>query len=41
MTATLSRYQRIQKIVASLRTFSRMDEAEMKTVNLHGGSRVP
>ncbi|KYC36901.1 serine/threonine protein kinase [Scytonema hofmannii PCC 7110] len=29
--------ERIQKIVASLRTFSRMDEAEMKTVNLHEG----
>ncbi|GAB4151591.1 MAG: hypothetical protein Fur0046_30940 [Cyanobacteria bacterium J069] len=28
---------RIQKIVASLRTFSRMDEAEMKAVNLHDG----
>ncbi|WP_228035808.1 sensor histidine kinase [Oculatella sp. LEGE 06141] len=27
--------ERIQKIVASLRTFSRMDEAEMKDVNLH------
>jgi PAS domain S-box-containing protein len=26
--------ERIQKIVASLRTFSRMDEAEMKSVNL-------
>ncbi len=29
--------ERIQKIVASLRTFSRMDEAEMKAVNLHDG----
>jgi predicted ATPase/signal transduction histidine kinase/tRNA A-37 threonylcarbamoyl transferase component Bud32 len=29
--------ERIQKIVASLRTFSRMDEAEMKTVNIHDG----
>ncbi|MUG97476.1 AAA family ATPase [Scytonema sp. UIC 10036] len=29
--------ERIQKIVASLRTFSRMDEAEMKSVNLHDG----
>jgi len=28
---------RIQKIVLSLRNFSRMDEAEMKTVNLHDG----
>lgn len=28
---------RIQKIVASLRTFSRMDEAEMKVVDLHEG----
>ncbi len=28
---------RIQKIVASLRTFSRMDEAEFKAVNLHEG----
>ncbi|MDX2232747.1 MAG: PAS domain-containing protein [Leptolyngbyaceae cyanobacterium bins.349] len=28
---------RIQKIVASLRTFSRMDEAEMKAVNIHDG----
>ncbi|MBD1909229.1 MULTISPECIES: PAS domain S-box protein [unclassified Leptolyngbya] len=28
---------RIQKIVASLRTFSRMDEAEMKEVNIHEG----
>ncbi|MFB2938749.1 PAS domain S-box protein [Aerosakkonemataceae cyanobacterium BLCC-F154] len=28
---------RIQKIVASLRTFSRMDEAEMKDVNIHEG----
>jgi signal transduction histidine kinase len=28
---------RIQKIVASLRTFSRMDEAEIKAVNLHEG----
>jgi len=28
---------RIQKIVASLRTFSRMDEAEMKAVNIHEG----
>ncbi|MGP1386817.1 MAG: PAS domain-containing sensor histidine kinase [Thainema sp.] len=28
---------RIQKIVASLRTFSRMDEAEMKEVNIHDG----
>ncbi|MBF1999647.1 MAG: PAS domain S-box protein [Synechococcales cyanobacterium M58_A2018_015] len=29
--------ERIQKIVASLRTFSRMDEAEMKAVDLHDG----
>lgn len=29
--------ERIQKIVASLRTFSRMDEAEMKAVNIHEG----
>ena len=29
--------ERIQKIVASLRTFSRMDEAEMKAVNIHDG----
>jgi two-component system, NtrC family, sensor kinase len=29
--------ERIQKIVASLRTFSRMDEAEIKAVNLHEG----
>ncbi|MBW4654982.1 MAG: PAS domain S-box protein [Kaiparowitsia implicata GSE-PSE-MK54-09C] len=29
--------ERIQKIVASLRTFSRMDEAEFKGVNLHDG----
>ncbi|MBD2092677.1 GAF domain-containing protein [Microcoleus sp. FACHB-1515] len=28
---------RIQKIVASLRTFSRMDEAEVKSVNIHEG----
>ena len=28
---------RIQKIVASLRNFSRMDEAEMKEVNIHDG----
>ncbi len=28
---------RIQKIVASLRTFSRMDEADMKAVNIHDG----
>jgi len=28
---------RIQAIVASLRTFSRMDEAEMKAVNIHDG----
>lgn len=28
---------RIQKIVASLRTFSRMDESEMKAVNIHEG----
>jgi signal transduction histidine kinase len=28
---------RIQKIVASLRTFSRMDEADVKPVNLHDG----
>ena len=28
---------RIQKIVVSLRTFSRMDEAEMKAVNIHDG----
>jgi PAS domain S-box-containing protein len=28
---------RIQKIVASLRNFSRMDEAEMKAVNIHDG----
>jgi signal transduction histidine kinase len=28
---------RIQKIVLSLRNFSRMDEAEMKEVNLHDG----
>ncbi|MEM6424506.1 MAG: PAS domain S-box protein [Cyanobacteria bacterium P01_D01_bin.128] len=28
---------RIQGIVASLRTFSRMDEAEMKAVNIHDG----
>jgi signal transduction histidine kinase len=27
--------ERIQQIVASLRTFSRMDEAEMKAVNIH------
>ena len=29
--------ERIQKIVASLRTFSRMDEAEMKAVDIHEG----
>jgi two-component system, NtrC family, sensor kinase len=29
--------ERIQKIVASLRNFSRMDEAEVKSVNLHEG----
>jgi signal transduction histidine kinase len=29
--------ERIQAIVASLRTFSRMDEAEFKAVNLHEG----
>lgn len=29
--------ERIQKIVASLRTFSRMDEAERKAVNIHEG----
>ncbi|MDL5048335.1 ATP-binding protein [Oscillatoria amoena NRMC-F 0135] len=29
--------ERIQKIVASLRTFSRMDEAELKAVNIHEG----
>lgn len=29
--------QRIQEIVISLRTFSRMDEAEMKEVNIHEG----
>ncbi|MEH1935296.1 MAG: AAA family ATPase [Nostoc sp.] len=28
---------RIRQIVASLRNFSRMDEAEMKTVNIHDG----
>jgi PAS/PAC sensor signal transduction histidine kinase (EC 2.7.13.3) len=28
---------RIQKIVVSLRTFSRMDEAEMKEVDIHDG----
>ncbi len=28
---------RIQQIIASLRTFSRMDEAEMKAVNIHDG----
>jgi PAS domain S-box-containing protein len=29
--------ERIQTIVASLRTFSRMDEADMKAVNIHEG----
>lgn len=29
--------ERIQKIVASLRNFSRMDEAEKKVVNVHEG----
>ncbi|WP_449418489.1 PAS domain S-box protein [Phormidium nigroviride] len=29
--------ERIQQIVTSLRTFSRMDEAEMKEVNIHEG----
>jgi signal transduction histidine kinase len=29
--------ERIQKIVVSLRTFSRMDEAEMKEVDIHEG----
>lgn len=29
--------ERIQEIVSSLRTFSRMDEAEMKSVNIHSG----
>jgi PAS domain S-box-containing protein len=29
--------ERIQKIVASLRTFSRMDEAEFKSVDIHDG----
>ena len=29
--------ERIRAIVSSLRTFSRMDEADMKTVNLHDG----
>ncbi|HLO86138.1 MAG TPA: AAA family ATPase [Nostocaceae cyanobacterium] len=29
--------ERIQKIVASLRTFSRMDEAEIKAVDIHDG----
>ena len=29
--------ERIQAIVTSLRTFSRMDEAEMKAVNIHDG----
>lgn len=29
--------ERIQKIVVSLRTFSRMDEADVKAVNIHGG----
>lgn len=29
--------ERIQAIVASLRTFSRMDEAEMKSVDIHNG----
>jgi len=29
--------ERIQQIVASLRTFSRMDEAEMKDVSIHAG----
>ncbi len=29
--------ERIQKIVVSLRTFSRMDEAEMKEVDIHDG----
>ncbi|GAB4142932.1 MAG: hypothetical protein Fur0046_19770 [Cyanobacteria bacterium J069] len=29
--------ERIQKIVASLRTFSRMDEAEFKAVDIHDG----
>ena len=28
---------RIQQIVVSLRNFSRLDEAEMKTVNFHEG----
>jgi two-component system NtrC family sensor kinase len=28
---------RIQKIVVSLRNFSRMDEAEVKKVNIHEG----
>ncbi|CAM2069626.1 Response regulator [Sulfidibacter corallicola] len=31
--------QRIHSIVKDLRTFSRLDEAEMKTVNLHEGIR--
>lgn len=29
--------QRIQEIVSSLRTFSRMDEADMKSVDIHSG----
>ncbi len=29
--------ERIEKIVVSLRNFSRMDEAEMKEVNIHEG----
>lgn len=29
--------ERIQEIVVSLRTFSRMDEAEMKAINIHAG----
>ena len=29
--------ERIRKIVLSLRNFSRLDEAEMKEVNIHEG----
>ncbi|MEQ9487206.1 hypothetical protein [Coleofasciculus sp. F4-SAH-05] len=31
--------ERIRKIVQSLRNFSRLDEAEMKAVDLHEGRR--
>ena len=37
LTSMRSGSERIRDIVLSLRTFSRLDEAEMKSVNLHAG----